>query len=189
MERKKYNNLTINNMKIINENEIKINFNINYKNSLSKYIIFIIPEKNNNTLEDYKNICFLTEKINNNKSDFITQEIYDIGENDFIEVDIDITKYISEYNAIIVNIISHELRFEKALNFYEPKIYYINKKNNLLRNILFIIGIGLLLIFICIYYKKTFKKFKKDRKHKKVIYEGNFGLELNDRNDFLNDKK
>ena len=176
-------------MKIINENEIKINFNINYKNSLTKYIIFIIPEKNNNTLEDYKNICFLTEKINNNKSDFITQEIYDIGENDFIEVDIDITKYISEYNILIVNIISQELRFEKELNFYKPKIYYLKKNNNLLKKIFFIVGIVLLLIFVCIYFKKIFKKLKKNRKHKKVIYEDNFGLELNDKSDFLNNQK
>ena len=140
-------------------------------------------------MEDYKNICFLTELINNNKSDFITQEIYNIGENDFIEVDIDITKYLSEYNILIVNIISQELRFEKELNFYKPKIYYFKKNNNLVKNIFFIVGIVLLLIFVCIYFKKIFKKLKKNRKHKKVIYEDNFGLELNDKSDFLNNQK
>ena len=187
-DRIKYNNLTINNIKLISENEIKINFNINYKNSLTKYIIFIIPIKNNNTLENLKNICLLTELINNPNGNFISEEIYDIGENDFIEVNIDINKYISQYKTFFINIISQELRFEKDMNFYEPKIYYLNKNNNsnLKRNIFLIIGISLLLILSFCYYKNAIKNSKK---HKNVIYEDNFGIELNDKNDFLNGKK
>ena len=43
---------------------ININFNANYKNSLTKYIIMITEEEKNINLEKLKNICFLTELIN-----------------------------------------------------------------------------------------------------------------------------
>ena len=135
-----------------------------------------------------KNICLLTELINNPNGNFISEEIYDIGENDFIEVNIDINKYISQYKTFFINIISQELRFEKDMNFYEPEIYCLNKNNNsnLMRNIFLIIGISLLLILSFCYYKNAIKN---NKKHKNVIYEDNFGIELNDKNDFLNGKK
>ena len=181
----KYNNLIINDIKIINQNEFNINFNVNYKNSLTKYIIIIIPEENNNTFENLKNFCFLAELLNSKEKNFITEVIYDIGENDSIEINIDIKEYISENKNFIVNIISQELRYEKALNFYEPKIYYIK---NIKRYILFIFVLYLLLIFVWYFYKNSFKNVIKFRRHKKVTYEENFGLELNDQNDFQADK-
>ena len=184
-ERIKYNDLIINNIKIINQNEVNINFNVNYKNSLTKYIIIITPEENNNTFENLKNFCFLAELINNKEKNFITQVIYDIGENDSIEIDVDIKKYISENKNFVVNIISQELRYEKALNFYEPKIYYIG---NIKRYILFIFVLCFILIFVWYFEKNSFKNIKKIRRHKKLTYEENFGLELNDQNDFQADK-
>ena len=43
------NNLIINNVSLINETKIKINFNTNYFNALTKYIIIVIPEEKNNS--------------------------------------------------------------------------------------------------------------------------------------------
>ena len=180
-DRIKYGDLIINNIKIINQTEVNINFNVNYKNSLTKYIIIITPEEDNNTFENLKNFCFLAELINSKEKNFIAEVIYDIGENDSIEINIDINEYISEKKNFVVNIISQELRYEKALNFYEPKIYYLR---TIKRYILFIILLCLFFIFIWYFYKNPFKNIKKVRGHKKVTYEENFGLELNDQNDF-----
>ena len=184
-DRIKYGDLIINNIKIINQTEVNINFNVNYKNSLTKYIIIITPEEDNNTFENLKNFCFLAELINSKEKNFIAEVIYDIGENDSIEINIDINEYISEKKNFVVNIISQELRYEKALNFYEPKIYYLR---TIKRYILFIILLCLFFIFIWYFYKNPFKNIKKVRGHKKVTYEENFGLELNDQNDFHVDK-
>ena len=190
-ERIKYDNLIINNITIINKNEIKINFNRNYKNSLTKYIIIIIPEEKNNILENIKNICFLTELINNEENNFITEEIYDIGENNYIEVNVDISKLNLVNNKIIVDIISQELRYEKFLKFYEPKIFFFEKNENRNTNIkiyiFLILGFCLFLSLVFICYKKLFKKIKA-KMRKKIIYEENFGMELNDDIDFLNSK-
>ena len=85
----------------------------------------------------------------------------------------------------MVNIISQELRYEKAFNFYEPKIYYIG---NIKRYILFIFVLCFILIFVWYFEKNSFKNIKKIRRNKNVTYEENFGLELNDQNDFQADK-
>ena len=192
-DRLKYNNLLINNIKIIIDSEININinFNVNYKNSLTKHIIVITPEENNNNLDNLKNFCFLVELINNNTNNFIIKEIYDIGENDFIEINITITKYISKYKKFIVNIISQELRYEKSLYFYEPKLLNLDNNPNLIRNILLILGIGLFLIIpLIFYYKNIIKKIRKAKKHKKIMYEEDFGLELKDNENYSkNDKE
>ena len=184
-DRIKYNDLIINNIKIINQKEVNINFNVNYKNSLTKYIIIITPEEDNNNFENLKNFCFLAELINSKENNFISEVIYDIGENDSIEINIDIKEYISENKNFVVNIISQELRYEKAFNFYEPKIYYIW---TIKRYILFIFVLCFVLIFVFYFYKNSFKNIKKIRRNKNVTYEENFGLELNDQNDFQADK-
>ena len=149
---------------------------------MTKYIIVITPEDNNNTFKNLKNICFLTELINNNGNNFIIEEIYDIGENDFIEFKINISKYINRNKKFIVNIISKELRYEKYLSFYEPKVFSLEKDKKILKNIILIIGVILFLFFIYMYYRTSIRKIIKAKKHKKKIYEENFGLELKDEN-------
>ena len=62
-DRIQYNNLTINNIKAINETKIKINFKTNYLNSLTKYIIIVSSEEKNNNFENMKNILFLINLI------------------------------------------------------------------------------------------------------------------------------
>ena len=142
----------------------------------------ITPEENIITFENLKNICFLTGLINSNESNFIIEEIYDIGENDFNEFKINISKYIPRNKKFIVNIISKELRFEKTLRFYEPKVFILEKDKKKLKNIILIIGVILFLIFIYMYYRASIRKIIKAKKHKKKIYEENFGLELKDEN-------
>ena len=189
----KYDNSTINDITIINEKKININFNTNYKNSLTKYIIMITPDEKNNTFENLKNFCFLTELINKKQENFIAEEIYDIGENDFISIDIDISKLSCENKNCTVNIISQELRYEQFLNFYEPKFFYIEKNITVYtkKNILLILGIILLLTLVYFYYKQTNRK----RNNKKygnnkieITNEMNLGTELNDSSDFLKNK-
>ena len=188
----KSNNLTINYINIINENKIRINFNSNFKNSLTKYIIMITPVEKNNTFENLKDFCFLTELINKKDGNFITEEIYDIGENDFINIDIIIAKFKYENKEFIVNIICQELRFEKELRFYEPKIFRIKKNINAnkRKNVIIIIGFVSFLIVLWIYIKKSNRKInnKNPQMHKiKINYE-DLGTELNDFNEFTNKK-
>ena len=52
--------------------------------------------------------------------------IFDIGEKDLIEADVDIRDIDDKSNGnYIVNIISQELRFSKSMNLYKPKIFNI----------------------------------------------------------------
>ena len=188
----KNDNLTINYIKVINVKKININFNPSYKNSLTKYIIMITPEENNNTYENMRDFCFITKLINQKERNFITEEIYDIGENDFIEIDIDISKFKYENKTFIINIISQELRFENELRFYELKFFRIEKTidTNAGKNIIIIIGFILFLIVVIIYIRKSKRQVtSKNRKiHKLKMNEESLGIELNDSNEFINNK-
>ena len=190
--RTKNNNLTINYIDIINQNKIRINFNSNFKNSLTKYIIVITPVEKNNTFENLKDFCFLTELINQRYGNFIAEEIYDIGENDFIEIDIVIDKFKYENKEFIVNIICQELRYEKELRFYEPKMFKIERNINVnkRKNVVIMIVFVSFLIVVWIYIKKSNRKI--NNKNPKMLkikmnYE-DLGTELNDSNEFTNNK-
>ena len=191
--RKVYKNLFINDIKIINNNLIKINFNPNYKDSLTKYIIIISPEETNNEINNINNELYLIDLINNKEKEkeFIIEEYYDIGENDFIEAIIDITKLKNKYKKFIVNIISQEIRFSKDFNFYKSKNFEL--KNNCIKNICLIIGVVLFLIFVYVFVykhiKKTHKKINlKKEKFNKFATDFEFGTELNDSKEFLVNK-
>ena len=100
-----------------------IKFRPNYKNSSTRYIVVIAPKEGTNTLENFKNPCYLTNlatKIINRSKNI---NIVDIGENDSIEFDVDIHDILGKTDKYIINIISQELRFDKKINFYEPKIF------------------------------------------------------------------
>ena len=189
----KNNNLTINYINVINENKIRINFNSNCNNSLTKYIIVIIPIEKNNTFENLKDFCFLTELINQRDGNFITEEIYDIGENGFIEIDIVIAKFKYENKEFFVNIICQELRFEKELRFYDPYIFRIEKNINAnkRKNIIIIIGFVIFLIVVWVYIKKSNKKIN-NKNHKMLKIKMNYedlGTELNDSSEFSKKNK
>ena len=186
-DRIRYKNLTINYIKIINDNLIDINFNVNYKNSLTKYIIIITPENKNNTFENLKNYCYLTQLINQKQGNFIIEEFYDIGENDNYVVSIDISKLRFINQKGIINIISQELRFDKNLKFYEPKEFYVKNKISI-KNIIIIGGVVLILVFAIVYYRSSYFKINSKKIKSKRIKE-NLGTELNDFDAYLNDNK
>ena len=189
-----YENLTINDINIINDEKIKINFNANYKNSLTKYMIIITPEEKNITFDKLKNPCLLTELINNKEKKLFIEEIYDIGDNNYIEIDIDLSNLNCENKNCTVNIISQELRYEKYLKFYEPKFFYYKKNiySNIIKNILLFFGFILFLSLMYVYIQKSNIKRKLNiYKNPKIknANEENLGSELNEIKDFLNDNK
>ena len=186
-DRIKLNNLTINNISLINENKIKIDFNTNYKNSLTKYIIMITPEEKDNTFENMKNIFYVAELINQKDGNFIIEEYYDIGEDDFIEITVDISKLEKNYKKYFVNIISKEIRFRKGVNFYEPKFFY-SEKNAVEINIKIIILIVVFALFSVIIYKYLKKWYKKINFKKEQFkrFNKDFGVELNAEKEVIN---
>ena len=141
-ERIELTNLTINELKFKNENNrlnniVSINFNPNYKNSITKYFIIISNENNNiNNFDDFSilnNPCNIVEKLINENNKVIIEEIYDIGENEFINIDINISDIFYENNDLfVVNIISQELKFDKKINFYKAEIF---RKNNIKQSV------------------------------------------------------
>ncbi len=55
---------------------------------------------------------------------------YDMGEDDLINVEVEIDNIVNKENKYVVNIISQEFRFEKKINFYNPKEFSGKKDNN-----------------------------------------------------------
>ena len=97
---------------------INIKFKPNYKNSLTRYIIIIVRENSENTKDKLNNPCYITELLNKRPNRVKIETIYDVGEKDHIEAEVDIRNILHESNKYIVNIISQELRFQKKMNFY-----------------------------------------------------------------------
>ena len=122
-ERKELNNLNIKEISFNNSdnNILLIKFYPNYKNSVTKYIIIIASEDNNNTLSTFNNPCYLTRLMTERPNGVKIVNMLDIGESDLINTEIDISDISKKDNKYVVNIMSEELRFGKKLNFYSPK--------------------------------------------------------------------
>ena len=124
--RKRFYILTINEVKDKNETSdvVKVKFKPNYRNSSARYIILIARETSKNTLEQFKNPCYVTGLLNRMPKGVKVETIYDVGENYEIEAEVDISNILqkssSNSNSYLISIISQELRFEKELNFYQP---------------------------------------------------------------------
>ena len=172
---------------------------MNYKNSLIKYMIIIAPEEKNITFDSLRNPCLLTELINKKEKNLFIKEIYDIGENDFIEIDIDLSNLNCENKNCTVNVFSQDVRYHKYLDFYEPKFFYYEKNNNekniyenILKNLLLFLIFSLFLFFIFSYIKKSKRKMKlRIYRNSKIknANEENLGSELNEDKVFLNNIK
>ena len=131
--RKIMNNLTIDEItrKNKNDNIIKIKFNPNYKQSTTRYIILVAQKNDENTLDNFKDPCYITDLLNHRIQLLKIESIYDVGDNDSVNAEVDITDILSnKYNKYIMNIISQELRFDKKINFYEPKEFILTNDNN-----------------------------------------------------------
>jgi len=97
-----------------------IKFKANYINSPVRYIIIIASNDENNTKENFNNPCYITKIVNEKTKGSKIIDIYDIGKNDTLEIEVDINDILGKTDKYIINIISQELRFDKKLNYYYP---------------------------------------------------------------------
>ena len=132
-ERKVFDDLTIKEVGDKNnvDDMIKIKFKPNYNQSSTRYIIIIAQKSAQNTLDNFKDYCFMAELLNNRTTGVKVDTIYDIGDRDLIDAEVDISDILYTGNKYLVNIISQELRFDKKINFYQPKEFnHVGKKPN-----------------------------------------------------------
>jgi len=101
-------------------NIFTVKFKPNYMKSSTRYIIVIAPMDTNNSLESLSNPCYVTKLITEKPDGILIKNYYDIGENDLIEIDVDISDIIDDIGNYIITIMSQELRFDKRLNYYKP---------------------------------------------------------------------
>ena len=121
-DRKEINNLAINSInKKENSSLYTINFNSNYRNSSTRYIVVVAPKNEKYTKETFSNPCFITKLVTEKSDEVKIINIYDIGENEFINVDVDLYSIPGSKDEFVIGIISQELRFDKKLNFYQSK--------------------------------------------------------------------
>ena len=90
-----------------------IKFKANYINSPVRYIIIIASNDENNTKENFNNPCYITKIVNEKTKGSKIIDIYDIGKNDILEIEVDINDILGKTDKYILNIISQELRFDK----------------------------------------------------------------------------
>ena len=100
---------------------ITIKFKPNYINSSTRYIILVASKDSQNTLDTFKNPCYIVDLLNRRPKGVLVDKIYSIGDEEIINAEVDISSILTEKNHYLVNIISQELRFEKKINFYTPK--------------------------------------------------------------------
>ena len=100
-----------------------IKFKPNYMYSSTRYIIVIAKKDDENSIEAFSNLCYITKLVTDKEDGVKIINIYDIGEDDYINVDFDISDILLPKTEYIVGIISQELRFEKKLNCYKPKTF------------------------------------------------------------------
>jgi hypothetical protein len=105
-----------------------ITFKPNYKMSSTNYIIVIAPKNEKYTNATLSNPCFITKLVTDKDENVKIINHVDIGENDLIEVIVDLTDIITSTNEFVVSIISQELRFDKKINYYPPYEYPQVKK-------------------------------------------------------------
>ena len=97
-----------------------IKFKANYINSPVRYIIIIASNDENNSKENFNNPCYVTKLVNEKAKGSKIIDIYDVGKNDTLEIEVDINGILGKTDKYIMNIISQELRFDKKLNYYSP---------------------------------------------------------------------
>ena len=128
-ERQKLTDLTITEAKSKNngDNKISITFKPNYKYSTTRYIIIIAQKNENNTIENFKDLCFVADLLNQRPEGVKVDYIYEASEeNDTevnAEVDISSITELGKVQNYLINIIGQELRFTEfgnQINLYTP---------------------------------------------------------------------
>ena len=124
-ERKINNNLILYSKINTKEKKLSVQFASNYIKSMTKYYIIIGQKKDNFTLDNFNDPCFLINLITENSNKIKIHELYYGDDEIFINADIDIKDIMSQNEdnqEYLVNIVSQELRFNKSLNYYDAVI-------------------------------------------------------------------
>ena len=102
-DRKRFYILTINEVadKDAITDKVKVKFKPNYRNSSARYIIIIAQENSKNTLEQFKDPCYITELLNQRPKGVKIEVIYDVGENYEIEAEVDIEDILQKKVTLI----------------------------------------------------------------------------------------
>ena len=122
-ERKELKDLTIQDISLENPSSAYLKFKPNYKNSSTRYIIVAAKKDDNNTEKKFSNPCYVTKLVNEKTEGVKIINVYNVGENDFINANIDLSDLLTDVSEYILTIISQELRFEKKLNYYKPLVF------------------------------------------------------------------
>ena len=109
-------------------NTITIIFNPNYIGSTTRYFIVIAPKDEKNSYDNFSNPCYITNLVIEKSENVKIVDIFDTGEKGLISVDVNISNLLNINNRLIINIISQELKFEKKLNYYTPRMFYYKKE-------------------------------------------------------------
>ena len=166
-QRKELTNLKINEIKKLSKYSkvISIKFYPNYKESSTRYIIVIAPKNEIYSKENLSNPCFITKLVTEKVEGIKIINSADIGENDLIYIEADISDIIKDgNNEFIVNIISQELRFEKKLNFYTPYEFsdvFEDKKGLSTLYIVLISVFGFIFIVVILFFILRYCKKRK----------------------------
>ena len=118
-EREELKELTISKITDLkSSSKYSIKFKPNYRKSSTRYIVVIAEKNDDNTLESMQNPCYLVKLATEKPDGVKTINIYDIGENEYINAELDLSDFLDKESECVVSIISQELRFEKKINFY-----------------------------------------------------------------------
>ena len=163
-EREELKELTISGITDLkSSSKYSIKFKPNYKKSSTRYIVVIAEKNNDNTLESMKNPCHLVKLATEKPDGVKTINIYDIGENEYINAELDLSDFLDKESECVVSIISQELRFEKKINFYNSISFgYKPSKNEKLATVYIVLlsigGLIVLLIILFIIIKSVKRK-------------------------------
>ena len=166
-EREELKELTISEITDLkSSSKYSIKFKPNYKKSSTRYIVVIAEKNDDNTLESMKNPCHLVKLATEKPDGVKTINIYDIGETEYINAELDLSDFLDKEAECVVSIISQELRFEKKINFYDTISFgYKPSKNENNKTTVYIVIfsiIGIIVLFIIIFFIIKSVKRKQD---------------------------
>ena len=134
-ETKELTDLSITDAKSENDknNKIRIKFKPNYKNAQTRYIIIAAKKTEAITEEKFNDFCYIAELLNQRPEGITVDYIYEVGDTDLMEAEIDISSIVelNKTENFIINIISQKLRYDRKINIYTSKVFeHTGRKNS-----------------------------------------------------------
>ena len=114
-------------------NKIRIKFKPNYKNAQTRYIIIAAKKTEAITEEKFNDFCYIAELLNQRPEGITVDYIYEVGDTDLMEAEIDISSIVelNKTENFIINIISQKLRYDRKINIYTSKVFeHTGRKNS-----------------------------------------------------------